>query len=429
GDWLGKIAGQYGITVNQLKAWNNLSSDLIHPGNVLIVAKGEAPSPAPTPDKPSDSQPTTPSKPTTSKTYTVRPGDWLAKIADQFGITVNQLKTWNNLRSNYIYAGDILLVSQPNDISDPKPNTPDKTGQDKVKTYVVQSGDSLYSVAKNFGVSVSNLKKWNEMTSNTLYEGYALIVNDAQPSSPVIRVEDQGDQYKDNQSLKHTPYEYSYHIVQAGDSLETISWQHEIKVSELKKLNNLTTTHLTVGQKILISKVPTQEKVNIEPTEVTNANVERLLDIARSYLGVTKYSPEHRALVDAYNRIYPKPVGYSLTYDDDWCDAFVTHIADEAGLSRLTGREVGVERHKNIVKNKGIWMGLTKPKAGDIIFFNWDGYRNGWGHHIGIVESYNNGLITTFEGNTTINDSKRMVARKEFAWDSIYIQGYGRPRY
>ncbi|MGF3067061.1 LysM peptidoglycan-binding domain-containing protein, partial [Facklamia sp. P12950] len=370
-----------------------------------------------------------PSTPTVSKTYTVKRGDWLAKIAEMHGITVAQLKSWNNLKSNYIYTGDILYVSQPNLTSNLNPSKPDSNTQVAVKTYVVQNGDSLYSVAKKFGVSVSNLKKWNEMTSNTLYAGYTLIVNNAQPASPIVQIEDQGKQYRENQSVKHTPYEYSYHIVQEGDSIETISWQHEMKVSELKKINNLTSNRLSVGQKILISKVPTQEKVNVEPNEVSNANVERLLDIARSYLGVPKYSPEHRALVDAYNRIYPKPVGYSLTYDDDWCDAFVTHIADEAGLSHLTGREVGVERHKNIVKNKGIWMGLTKPKAGDIVFFNWDGYRNGWGHHIGIVESYNNGLITTFEGNTRVNDSKLMVARKEFAWDSIYIQGYGRPRY
>ncbi|MCR8968372.1 LysM peptidoglycan-binding domain-containing protein [Facklamia sp. 7083-14-GEN3] len=347
------------------------------------------------------------------------------------GITVSQLKSWNNLRSDLIHPGNVLVVAKGETATSiPKqPSNSDTDTQAKVKTYVVKNGDSLYSVAKKFGVSISNLRKWNEMTSNTLYVGYTLIVNKAQPTAPIIQIEDQGKQYRENQSIKHTPYEYNYHIVQEGDSLETISWQHEVKLSELKKLNNLSSSNIKIGQKIIISKVPTQEKVNIEPTEVTNANVERLLDIARSYLGVTKYSPEHRALVDAYNRIYPKPVGYSLTYDDDWCDAFVTHIADEAGLSRLTGREVGVERHKNIVKNKGVWMGLTKPKAGDLIFYNWDGYRNGWGHHIGIVESYNNGLITTLEGNTRINDSKLMVARKEFAWDSIYIQGYGRPRY
>lgn len=77
-------------------------------------------------------------------------------------------------------------------------------------------------------------------------------------------------------------------------------------------------------------------------------------------------------MVNAYNRGTPLPLGYTLQVSDDWCDAFVTYIGDELGISSLIGRECGVERHKNIFRQKGIWQGFhTNPLPGDIITFHW----------------------------------------------------------
>ena len=105
GDTLWKIATKHGITVAQLRAWNTLSGDKIFIGDQLVVAnpgtpteKPVTPTPAPTPEP----TPTPEPAPTTSQTYTVRPGDYLYKIASANNITVAQLKTWNNLTSNYI---------------------------------------------------------------------------------------------------------------------------------------------------------------------------------------------------------------------------------------------------------------------------------------------------------------------------------------
>lgn len=155
---------------------------------------------------------------------------------------------------------------------------------------------------------------------------------------------------------------------------------------------------------------------------------QKVLDEARKYLGVTKYSSGHKAMIDAYNRVSPRPVGYAVTYDDDWCDAFVTFVGDRAGASSLIGRECGVERHKNIFKSKGIWLGLVRPQAGDIVTFHWGGQRNGFAHHIGFVERVSGETITTIEGNTTQGGVSK-VGRNTFAWNSQYIQGYARPKY
>ena len=166
------------------------------------------------------------------------------------------------------------------------------------------------------------------------------------------------------------------------------------------------------------------------PNPTNNTNLNRVLDIARSYLGVETGSKEHKKIVDAYNSVDPKPVGYTAKYDDDWCDIFVTTVFQQAGLSHLIGRECGVQRHIGIMEKKGIWKGKSLPQQGDVVTFDWDG--GGWADHIGIVESVSNGVITTIEGNSSLSagsTEKTRVNRKTYNWDSKYIKGYARPAY
>ena len=154
-----------------------------------------------------------------------------------------------------------------------------------------------------------------------------------------------------------------------------------------------------------------------------------VLSIAQSYLGVEMGSAEHKKIVDAYNSVNPKPVGYTVKYSDDWCDVFVTTVFQQAGLSSLIGRECGVQRHIGIMQQKGIWQGKVLPKAGDVITFDWDG--GGFADHIGIVESVKDGVITTIEGNSSTygSSAKTKVKRNTYNWNASYIKGYARPNY
>lgn len=111
-----------------------------------------------------------------------------------------------------------------------------------------------------------------------------------------------------------------------------------------------------------------------------------------------------------------------MTYDDSWCDAFVTVIADRVGAAELIGRECGVQRHIELFKSMGIWLGQQRPLVGDIVCFDWDGY--GFADHIGFVESVKGEKITTIEGNT-----QRVVGRQTYLWDDWRIKGYARPKY
>lgn len=162
--------------------------------------------------------------------------------------------------------------------------------------------------------------------------------------------------------------------------------------------------------------------------KTVTVTAKQVLDVARGLIGATKYGATHKKLINDYNKVTPRPVGYAVTYNDDWCDAFVTVVADRAGATSLIGRECGVERHKSIFKQKNIWLGLVKPKAGDIVIWRWDGNRNGFANHIGFVESVSGNTITTIEGNT-IKGGVSQVGRNTYAWNAQSIQGYARPKY
>jgi len=215
GDYLWKIANQHGITVAQLKTWNNLTSNYIYSGDRFIVSKTTTtptqpekpveskPETPKEPDKPSTSQPT-PSTPTPTY-HTVKSGDYLWKIATQYGITVNQLKSWNKLTSNYIYSGDKLAVTDPTKVTTPttpepekpvesekpteptkpeEPSTPVEPTQPAAKYHTVKSGEYLWLIANQNNITVNQLKSWNKLTSNYIYSGDRLIVTDPTKTTP-----------------------------------------------------------------------------------------------------------------------------------------------------------------------------------------------------------------------------------------------------
>ena len=188
GEWVNKIAQDHGITADQLRQWNNLKSDLIHPGQVLIVSPGTNNTPSqPKPAQPKPSQPGTSTQP--SKTYTVKAGEWVNKIAQQHGITADQLRQWNNLKSDLIHPGQVLIVSPgtSNTPSQPKPAQPSPsqpsgsyvgTNLSRVN-YGVQAGDTLYTIAKNFGVTPEAIRQANGGLSR-LYVGQTIIIPNVQ---------------------------------------------------------------------------------------------------------------------------------------------------------------------------------------------------------------------------------------------------------
>ncbi|TYR80678.1 LysM peptidoglycan-binding domain-containing protein [Priestia megaterium] len=157
GETLYSISKKHSVTVEQLKQWNNLSSNTIYTNQTLtLTSKHES----------SSKTPSTPA--TNGNTYTVQSGDTLYRIAKNNGVTVAQIKSWNNLSSNVIYVNQTLNVN-----GQAVPTKPTDEQQTSVPTnrttYKVQPGDTLWSVAQRHGISVEQVKQWNNLSSNTIY--------------------------------------------------------------------------------------------------------------------------------------------------------------------------------------------------------------------------------------------------------------------
>jgi LysM repeat protein len=181
---LSKIANKYGVTVAQLKAWNGLSSDLILIGQKLKVqAANSIGNNTTTSTNNTTTNNSTANSNTTSNTssvasYTVVGGDYLGKIANKYGVTVAQLKAWNNLSSDLILVGQKLKVQATN--STTTTTTPSVTttkpssNSTATKTYQVARGDSLWKIAQANGLSVNALKAMNQLSSDIILIGQTL---------------------------------------------------------------------------------------------------------------------------------------------------------------------------------------------------------------------------------------------------------------
>ena len=169
GDTLGKIAGMYRCTVAQIKRWNNLKSTNIRIGQRLVIYRGGNSSASSSSSASTNKSQSSSSAATTSgaSTYTVKSGDTLSSIAARHGVSVANLKSWNGLTSNNIKVGQKLKVKAA-----AASQSSSAASSGDYTTYTVKSGDSFYSIAKNYpGVSAQNIMDFNGLSSSSLKPG------------------------------------------------------------------------------------------------------------------------------------------------------------------------------------------------------------------------------------------------------------------
>ncbi len=115
-------------------------------------------------------------------TYKVRSGDYLGKVARKYGVRVSDLKKWNGLRSNNLKVGQRLKIYTKGSSQNATVNTAisssSAVASTNVKTYKVRKGDSLWSISQKFpGVSVQNIKDWNDIRGTSLKIGTTLKIS------------------------------------------------------------------------------------------------------------------------------------------------------------------------------------------------------------------------------------------------------------
>ena len=206
GDSLYSIAKTFNTTIQNIKSLNNLTSDKLSIGQILLIDNS-----AVNPD-------------TEYITYTVKSGDNLYNIAKIFNTTVDEIKKLNNLTSDILSIGQILKIKEKDNENPNPPPTGDTIN------YIVKKGDSLYSIANMYNTTVDIIKKLNNLTSDILNIGQQLLI----------------PKKEDDNYLMYT--------VKKGDSLYKIAQKYNTTVDEIRKLNNLNTNLLSIGQQLLIPK-------------------------------------------------------------------------------------------------------------------------------------------------------------------------------
>lgn len=191
GDTLSQIASKFNTTVEEIKRLNNLTSDLLQIGQKLKI----------------------PTTTTLTETYTVQKGDTLYGIARKYNITVDELKSLNNIVGNNLYIGQELRV-------------PVTQTNDDYEIYTVVKGDSLWLISQRYGVTVDDLIEINNLENADLQIGDKLKIPKTKP--------------------KNT------YTVKKGDSLWSIAKEFNVSVEELKIANSLTSNLISVGQVLII---------------------------------------------------------------------------------------------------------------------------------------------------------------------------------
>lgn len=224
GDTLYGISRQHNTSAQRIRELNNLTSDNLVPGQVLIVSDNDA------------------TNPSECVIYTVEAGDSLYEIAKKYDTTADLIKEYNGLASNDLSIGQELRIPcyiEDNDNSD----------LPKYVNYTVEAGDNLYDIAEKFGTTVDKIKKDNDLKSNTLTVGTVLIIDDKKKISSI----------EECYGLDFDVPLSSTYVVQSGDSLYSIAKKFGTTADKIKQLNNLNNNILSVGQEIVIPSVALSE--------------------------------------------------------------------------------------------------------------------------------------------------------------------------
>ena len=377
GDTLWAISRKFGVTITQLKSWNNLSSDMIYVGQKLSIQTGTGN----TAVTPTPSTPVVSNKPTTSndQTYTVVAGDSVWKIAHQFGISMDTLRSLNNIQNNFIYPGQVLKIRiiSSNNVTTPTPestpsiptgsqtSTQTPTNQTSDTIYTVKSGDSLWAIANKHGLSVSQLKSINHLTSDIIYPGQKLntktkVSSQDTVSSSTTKPAPSQESITSSNTSTSTSKTYT---VASGDSLWAIANKHGLSVSQLKNMNGLTSDVIYPGKQLLVSQTSNSSAtVNLISLNTTNTNS-------------SSNNLNRAAIVAEANKHIGKPYAWGAKGPDSFdCSGYTRYV-----FLQVTGRDIG---SNTVAQEKaGTIISVDQAKAGDLYFWG----SQGSSYHVAIA--------------------------------------------
>ncbi len=249
GESLSALAARYSVSLEELRAYNNLQANTLRIGQVLKVP--------PNYQLAVQSEPVVKllAKTPQARIHKVEKGESLSVIAQRYGKTTQELQAYNKLRSTVLAVGQSIKIPG---------ETTSSTVQLAAKPLIhsVSRGESLSVIAQRYGTTTSELKAYNKLRSTSLAVGQKLNI----PGNTVAPVQPAPVAVK--------PAEPVLHEVQRGEPLSVIAQRYGTTTSELKAYNKLRSTSLAVGQKL---NIPGDRVAPVQPAAVAVKPVEPLL--------------------------------------------------------------------------------------------------------------------------------------------------------
>lgn len=222
GDTLWGISNQFGVSVTELAELNGVDANTLKVGQSLIIPMNSG------------------INPDNMFMYTVKKGDSLYSIAKKYGTSVDSIKKLNYLSDSNLYIGQIIRIPEIY-------TNPEEMYVPNYINYTVKRGDTLWSIAKEYNVSVDEIMRDNALVNNNLKLGQNLKIRLNNYNNEIVE-ECFGEDY-----IPDSVVDYQNYTVKAGDNLYSIAKKYNVSVDELKKINNLSSNLLNVGQ---ILKIP-----------------------------------------------------------------------------------------------------------------------------------------------------------------------------
>ncbi|SFA70738.1 peptidoglycan endopeptidase LytF [Bacillus sp. cl95] len=309
GDSLSVIAKRLNTSVEQIKAENQLESDLIRVGQVLVIPTNILENPAPT----SNSNPATiSSEPAMNSavnegTYIVVAGDTLWNLSQRFGTSISNIKQMNNLSSDTLTIGQKLAVPSSTAANDGNSSPPSS----KTAQYTVVSGDSLSVIAKKYSTTVDHLKTLNNLNSDVIRIGQVVVVPELSATFVLPATTNVPSSPPTSQTTSYT--------VVSGDSLSVIAKRFNTTVDSIRSLNNLTSDIIRVGQKLTINGTTGSTTITsplVAPTAPTTSpditSVQKDLNTL-GYYAVSVFSGVADTSTEAAVEAFQKDYGLAIT--------------------------------------------------------------------------------------------------------------------